>query len=142
MANDDWKYKELPKAAGETAPSVWNPKENKWEVYTGSTNVVELENKLETIEEQQKQILERLDGTFNTQVTGSNAELINITKNDVEAGAVIRVLDYDFDIKEYSKFYITARTLGESWDVMVRFQPSETDIHITRTYKEDIEREF
>ena len=74
MANDDWKYKELPKAAGETAPAVWNPKENKWEVYTGSTNVVELENKLETIEEQQKQILERLDGTFNTQVTGSNVE--------------------------------------------------------------------
>src|SRR5699024_4758750 len=74
MANDDWKYKELPKAAGETAPAVWNPKENKWEVYTGSTNVVELENKLETIEEQQKQILERLDGEFDTRLTGSNVE--------------------------------------------------------------------
>src|SRR5699024_7423118 len=92
MANDDWKYKELPKAAGETAPAVWNPKENKWEVYTGSTNVVELENKLETIEEHQKQILERLDGEFDTRLTGSNVEYPN-DYPDANAGERLEAIE-------------------------------------------------
>jgi len=30
MANDDWKYKELPKAAGETAPAKLDQSTNEW----------------------------------------------------------------------------------------------------------------
>src|SRR5699024_1582864 len=136
--SEDWKGKGIqPYLKGK--PANWSDTDNDWVAFKGNEK---LEKELASIKQKQTEILDRLDKPIDTQVTGSNAELINITKNDVEAGAQIRVLDYDFDIKEYFKFYITARTLGKSWDVMVRFQPSETDVHITRTYKEDIEREF
>src|SRR5699024_2037381 len=114
MANDDWKYKELPKAAGETAPSVWNPKENKWEVYTGSTNVVELENKLETIEEQQKQILERLDGEFDTRLTGSNVEFKKILADKViPSGSYVTLKNAD---DSHMRFMTQNVNIGVRWD--------------------------
>lgn len=76
--NDDWKYKELPRASGQVAPAQWNPETGEWEVFTGLAKVqdVEVEARLQAIESKQQAILDKLESGLDTRLTGSYVEYL------------------------------------------------------------------
>lgn len=63
--SDDWKYRDLPRAANGIAPAQWNPDTKQYEVYEGDRRILD---KLERIER-------RLNEPLDTQLTGSNMEV-------------------------------------------------------------------
>lgn len=62
--SDDWKYRDLPRAANGIAPAQWNPDTKQYEVYEGDRRIID---KLERIER-------RLNEPIDAQLTGSNVE--------------------------------------------------------------------
>lgn len=84
MANDDWKYKKLQRAAGEVSPQGYDEKLKDWDVIGVDDNKqlvkdAEVKAELESIKQTQSEILDKLNGTIDTKLTGSNVESINLT---------------------------------------------------------------
>lgn len=90
--NDEWKYKELPRASGQIAPAQWNPETGEWEVFTGLAKVQDesVEARLQAIEQTQSQILDKLNDTIDTRLTGSNVE---DAMPVIETGDYLKLID-------------------------------------------------
>lgn len=79
MANE-WAEESLPTGTdGKTRPAIWDDAKEEWIVPKGRDGRQwvrddGLDKRLKSIEEQNEKILKRLDGTFDTQVTGSIVE--------------------------------------------------------------------
>lgn len=131
MANDDYKYKELPRASGKIAPAQWNPETGEWEVFTGLAKVqdVDVKTELESIKQTQSQILAKLNDTIDTRLTGSimdDVESVPVKGRklewyasdgfniNIEPGGTYFFRDSDFlnytdsfkDLSEYEYYYI------------------------------------
>src|SRR5690625_3465980 len=77
--SDDYKYKNLPRAANGIAPAQWDEKKKEWVPYDGINdvnikNLKEVTDEINNIKVTQDKILERLDKPLDTQVTGSIVE--------------------------------------------------------------------
>src|SRR5699024_2604170 len=77
--SDDYKYKNLPRAANGIAPAQWDEKKKEWVPYDGINdvnikNLKEVTDEINNIKVTQDKILERLDKPLDTQVTGSKVE--------------------------------------------------------------------
>lgn len=117
---DEWKYKQLPVAANGIAPARWNPETQEWEVYVGDFNILE---ELQAIKQQQQQILQRLDGTFNTQLTGSYVEELTIVNalaiTDTEP--IFLGSGTGFDTTKYKRIKLLALSTLDA-QVAIRFR--------------------
>lgn len=99
---DDYKYKNLPRAANGIAPAYWDEEEKQWLPYEGGADMVK---ELNDIKATQAKILERLDKPLDTQVTGSNVEVIFSETDFVCPANSYKRLDY-VDISDFKEFYI------------------------------------
>src|SRR5690554_3080325 len=108
--SDDWKYRDLPRAANGIAPAQWNPDTKQYEVYEGDRRILD---KLEWIER-------RLNDPIDTQLTGSKVEEVVI----VDALAITdnTTRFFTFNAEKYTSFYIYAIN---SLDCPVNITPYE-----------------
>jgi|SRR5690625_1879025 len=97
--SDEWKYRDLPRANGQVAPSYWNKEEKEFEVYEGNVGVVE---ELASIKQTQNEILKRLDKPIDTQVTGSIV-VEKIIDNEVIAPSS-KITWGSTDLRDYKDF--------------------------------------
>lgn len=102
-----------------------------------SGKVQDIGDRLESIENQQQEILERLDGTFNTKVTGSNVELIDVWKDFRCSPGTNTALDV-VDVSDYKYLFIHYTPNGlEDYDLRVTLQRLDRDASLVR---EDVEK--
>lgn len=88
---DDYKYKDLPRAANGIAPAEWDENKKEWVPFEGDSNIVD---ELESIKATQDKILERLDEPIDTQVTGSNVEEEYLMEEQVVSPGSQRYFDF------------------------------------------------
>jgi|SRR5690625_131015 len=102
---DDYKYKNLPRAANGIAPAYWDEKEKEWLPYEGSANIVE---ELNNIKATQAKILERLDKPLDTQVTGSKVEELMVLDSETLIDTSLNLTTVR-GLENYKKIVVFAR---------------------------------
>lgn len=117
--SDDWKYRDLPRAANGIAPAQWNPDTKQYEVYEGDRRILD---KLERIER-------RLNEPLDTQLTGSNAENVELIAGAqdmfVPTGTSLQVIDL-VKVSEYNFFFVQMIPVGGD-EYRVTFRPTRGD---------------
>src|SRR5699024_7662521 len=103
---DDYKYKNLPRAANGIAPAYWDEEEKQWLPYQGGADMVK---ELNDIKATQAKILERLDEPLDTQLTGSNVEQLKIIDSEVIEGTKLNVKRVA-GLNKYRKIVVFARS--------------------------------
>lgn len=81
---------------------------------------------LESIKQTQQQILQRLDGTFNTQLTGSNVELrlldADLGGSPITVGQGLTYTIDNIDVKNYAKCYLGVLVENQTkWSMSLTF---------------------
>lgn len=94
--SDDWKYRDLPRAANGIAPAQWNPDTKQYEVYEGDRRILD---KLERIER-------RLNEPLDTQLTGSRVELIFTRAQTLVPSGVNMGVNLVINVSKYKYVFI------------------------------------
>ena len=131
--SEDWKNKDIqPYLKGK--PANWSDTDNDWVAFKGNEK---LEQELASIKKTQSEILERLDKPIDTQVTGSNVELIDVWKDFRCSPGTNTALDV-VDVSDYKYLFIHYTPNGlEDYDLRVTLQRLDRDASLVR---EDVEK--
>src|SRR5699024_1580316 len=110
-------------------PANWSDTDNDWVAFKGNEK---LEQELASIKKTQSEILERLDKPIDTQVTGSNVELIDVWKDFRCSPGTNTALDV-VDVSDYKYLFIQYTPNGlEHYDLRVTLQRLDRDASLVR----------